>query len=349
MVDYTERMLATWQAGQIRDINHAMLSLSLEIAIKTLFNCDVDNDSEGAGEASTLVFEEIAARFSNPIPIPENIPTPGNRRYQKAVRRLDEIVYRIIQQRRAKPEDTGDLLSMLLQAQDEDGSVMTDRQLRDETITLLIAGHETAGNALSWTWYLLSQNPEVEAKLVAELEAVVGGRRPCLADLPKLRYTEMVLLESLRLYPIASLLGREAIKDFELEGYHFPKGAEIWISPWAMQRNPRYYEAPDEFKPERWEGDLIKRLPKFCYFPFSHGPRQCIGNTFATMEVKLVLATMIQCFHFELAPGEVVRPKFSISLNPEHGIKMVLTPRHALPPSAAQAVTIPVSIPVASP
>jgi len=187
--------------------------------------------------------------------------------------------------------------------------------------------------------YLLSQHPEVEAKLLAELETVLGGRAPSVMDLPKLRYTEMILNEVLRLYTPTPLLGREAVKDLEMGGYHFPAGTEFWIVPWVIHRSSRYYEAPDEFRPERWEGDLSKRLPKFAYFPFSSGPRQCIGNAFATMEAILVLATMAQRFHFELTPGQEVIPEFSITLHPKHEIKMLLTKRHPAPQSVLPSVS----------
>ena len=327
MVNYTERMLSSWQSGQILDIAQAMLSLNVEIVTKVLFNCDVNDDSEGFGDAVGVVFRETATRLGNVVPIPESIPTPGNLRYLRAIEHLDELVYRIIQERRAKSEDRGDLLSMLLHAQDEDGSGMTDLQLRDEMMGMLAAGFETNAVALSWTWYLLSQHPEVEAKVLVELESTLGGHPPTVASLASLPYMDMVYTEALRLYPPGSLFGREAIKDFELGGHGFPAGTEFWISPWALHHNPCYFDMPEEFRPERWEGDLIKRLPKFAYMPFSHGPRGCIGNVFATMEAKLILATVLQSFHLELASGQVVEPKYALTVRPKYGLQMVLTPR----------------------
>jgi len=331
MVDHTQQMLATWQEGQILDIPEAMLQLSMGITTRTLFN--VDDASHTIGKAITVALKEIANRFSTLISLPENVPTPANLRYQRAARHLDEGIYRMIQQRRAQPEDTGDLLSLLLQARHEDGSRMTDQQLRDEMVNLIIAGFETMAVAFIWIWYVLAQYPEVEAKLLAELQAVLGERTPTVADLPKLPYTEMVLTEMLRAYPPAPMMGREATKDFELGGYHFPAGTEIWLSPWVLHHNPRYFEAPNEFRPERWEGNLLKQLPKFAYCPFSGGPRQCLGNTYAVMEAKLVLTTVIQKFQLKVVPGQVVEPDFTFTLRPKHGLKMVLAKR-SLSPSA---------------
>lgn len=327
MVEYVERLLASWQAGQTVNISQAMARLTMEIVIKALLNYDVSNDTGGLGKAFNVVIQEITARFNNPIPVPESIPTPGNLRYLRAAQYLDNVMYKMIRHRQAHPEDQGDLLSMLIQARDEDGSAMTDEQLRDEAMTIFIAGHETTATTLSWCWYLLSQHPEVEAKLMAELETVLGGRAPTTADLPKLSYTKMIVTETLRLYQPAPILGREAIKDVEVGGYHFPAGTEFWIIPTVIHHSSRYYEAPETFRPERWEGDLLKRLPKFAYMPFSHGPRLCMGGAFAMMEATLVVATMAQRFHLELAPGEVVVPKLSIALRPKEPIKMVVTKR----------------------
>jgi cytochrome P450 len=347
MVDYTERMLSTWQEGQILDAQDTMVHLSMAIVMKALFNCDVDNDPEGAGDVVRSLFKEAAALFANPMAIPENIPTPGNLRYRRVAQQMDKIVYHLIQQHRAKAEDTGDLLSMLLRARDESQNGMTDQELRDEMITMLAASFETTGTALCWAWYLLSQHPAVEAKLLAELEAVLGGRAPTVEDLPKLPYTEMILIETLRFYPPGPLQGREAVKDFELGGYHFSAGTEFWISPLVLHRSARYYEAPDEFRPERWEGDLIKQLPKFAYMPFLHGPRQCIGNVFASMEVRLILATVAQKFKLKLVPEQVVVPKFSLTLNPKYGLKMSVAQRGSAPQTALPANLRSASSPVA--
>ncbi len=204
---------------------------------------------------------------------------------------------------------------------------MTDRQLRDEVITLFLAGHETTALALSWTWWLLAQHPQAEAKLHAELNSVLGGRTPTLENLPKLRYLDHVITESMRLYPPAWGMARLAIEDAEIGGYMIRKGCGVSLSQWVVHRDPRWYESPEEFRPERWEGDLLKRLPRFAYFPFGGGPRQCIGNSFAVMEVALILATIAQKFRLRLLPGHTVAPLASITLRPRHGIRVTLEAR----------------------
>jgi cytochrome P450 len=216
---------------------------------------------------------------------------------------------------------------MLLAAQDEDGSKMTDRQLRDETITLFLAGHETTASTLSWTWWLLAKNPAAEAKLHSELDAVLGDRAPTLDDLPKLVYTGHVITESLRLYPAVWGMARLVAEDHEIAGYPVTKGMGVAMAQWVVQRDPRWYDAPEEFRPERWEGDLLKRLPRFAYFPFGGGPRQCIGNAFALMEAALILATIARKFRLRLVPGHPVVPLASITLRPRHGVHVILESR----------------------
>ncbi|MGH9675839.1 MAG: cytochrome P450, partial [Candidatus Acidiferrum sp.] len=221
---------------------------------------------------------------------------------------------------------------MLLAAQDEDGSRMTDKQLRDETITLFLAGHETTANTMAWTWWLLARNPAVEAKLHAELDVILGGRAPTLDDLPKLVYAGHVITEALRLYPAAWGLARLAIEEHEIAGYPVKKGMGVACAQWVVHRDPRWYDAPEEFRPERWQGDLAKRLPRFAYFPFGGGPRQCIGNTFALMEATLILTTIAQKFRLRLVAGHPVVPFASITLRPRHGIRVVLESRQSAEP-----------------
>jgi cytochrome P450 len=218
---------------------------------------------------------------------------------------------------------------MLLAAQDDDGSRMNNRQLRDETLTLFLAGYETTANLLAWTWWLLSANPEVERKLHQELDTLLAGRAPTLDDVPRLRYAGHVLTESLRLYPPAWGMARLAVEDHEIAGYPVPAGTGVAIAQWVVQRDPRWYDAPNEFRPERWEGDLLKRLPRFAYFPFGGGPRQCIGNMFALMEATLVLATVAQHFRLKMVPGHQVVPMASITLRPKTGIPVRLEARRA--------------------
>jgi cytochrome P450 len=270
---------------------------------------------------------EIGANFRRAIFVPHWLPTAANFRMKREIAQIEKIIYRIISERRASGRDAGDLLSMLLAAQDEDGSRMTDRQLRDETITLFLAGHETTASTLSWTWWLLAQNPAVEAKLHAELDAVLGDRAPSLDDLPKLVYTGDIITESLRLYPAAWGLARLAVEEHEIAGYSVTKGMGVAMAQWVVHRDPRWYDSPQEFRPERWEGDLMKRLPRFAYFPFGGGPRQCIGNAFAVMEATLLLATIARKFRLRLVADHSVTPLASITLRPRHGVHVILEAR----------------------
>jgi cytochrome P450 len=333
MVEYTERLLHEWQDGEERDIHAEMMRLTLQIVGKTLFDADVVRDAQDIGKSMELLLE-LSANFRRTILIPQWLPTPTNLRLERAIRQIEKVLYRIIAAKRASGRDSGDLLSMLLAAQDEDGSRMTDQQLRDEAITLFLAGHETTANTLSWTWWLLAQNPAVEAKLHAELRTVLAGRAPSLDDLPKLVYTNHVITESMRLYPPAWGTARTAIEDHEIAGYAVPKGSGVSFAQWTVHRDARWYDAPGEFRPERWEGDLLKRIPRFAYFPFGGGPRQCIGNAFALMETALTLATIAQQYRFRLVAGHPVVPLASITLRPRYGIRVVMESRSAKNPVA---------------
>jgi cytochrome P450 len=327
MVEDTERMLASWRPGELRDAHADMMALTLRIAAKTLFNTEVDEDIAEIGQAFNTIAEEIAVRVRRPFLIPDVIPTPGNVRYVRGVRRVDHLVTTIIKDRQAQGGDRGDLLSMLMLARDDEGRPMTERQLRDEVITLLLAGHETTALALSWTWYLLSQHPDVEARLAAELREVLGGRAPAVSDLPRLRYTEQVVTEAMRLYPPAWGFGREALADCEIGGYAIRAGTTVVISPWVSHRDPRYFEEPLKFRPERWSGDFAARLPRFAYIPFGGGPRICIGNRFAMMEAVLILATVAQHFRLEWQRDRPVVPLPSITLRPKDGVWVKPLPR----------------------
>jgi cytochrome P450 len=257
------------------------------------------------------------------------LPLPSNRQADQARQRLDSLMYRIIQERRASGIDKGDLLSMLLLAQDEegDGSGMTDQQLRDEVLTLLLAGHETTANALTWTWYLLSQHPAAEAQLHTELDTVLAGRLPTVDDLLQLRYTRMVLAESMRLYPPAWIIGRRAVQDYEVGGYVIPARSIVIVCPYLMHRDPRYYPEPEVFDPQRWAPEAEAARPKFAYFPFGGGARQCIGEGFAWMEGTLLIATLAQQWQMRLVPGHPVALRPLITLRPKHGMRMVLHTR----------------------
>jgi len=326
MVEYAQRMMDGWRSGEERDVHREMLRLTLQIVGKTLFDTDVERDAQEVGKSLELLLE-IGANFRRTIFVPHWLPTPANLRVKREVAQIEKILYRIISERRASGRDAGDLLSMLLAAQDEDGSRMTDKQLRDETITLFLAGHETTASTLSWTWWLLAQNPAAEAKLHQELDAVLGERAPTLDDLSKLVYAGHVITESLRLYPAAWGLARLAVQDHEIAGYPVTKGMGVTMAQWVVHRDKRWYDAPEEFRPERWENDLLKRLPRFAYFPFGGGPRQCIGNTFALMEATLILATIARKFRLRLVPNHPVVPLASIALRPRHGVRVKLESR----------------------
>jgi cytochrome P450 len=328
MVAYTQRLAASWQPGEVRDIVPEMMRLTMQITAKTLFNAEVAEEARDVGAALQMLQENFVARFNSMMPPPLWLPTPANRRLKRAVARLDEILYGFIRQRRAGGGDPGDLLSLLLHARDEvDRTPMTDKQLRDEAMTLFLAGHETTALALSWAWMLLAQHPDAEARLAAEVAEVLAGRAATADDLPRLRFTENVALEALRLYPPVYAFGREAATECEVSGYRVPPGTTVLMSQWVVHRDPRFFDRPEEFRPERWSGDAAQQLPKYAYFPFGGGPRLCIGNTFAMMELVLVLATLAQHFRFTVKPGHPLVPWPTFTLRPQHGIPAVLTRR----------------------
>jgi cytochrome P450 len=327
MVQYADRAIAKWRDGEQRDVAKDMTRLTLEIVVKTLFNSDVSNDADHVGATLSQIVKPFASQATLKWIADNRLPTPGHYRYFNAVREIDKIIYRIIAERRASGSDEGDLLSMLLQAQDEDGSQMSDAQLRDEVMTLFLAGHETTALALSWSWYLLATHPDAETKFHAELDEVLGGRAPQVSDLPKLKFTEMIAKETMRLYPPAYAVGREAIEDTEMGGYRVPRGTQLFAFQWVTHRDPRFFERPDEFLPERWASESIQTLPRYAYFPFGGGPRQCIGNYFAMMEVVLLLATIGQRFSFSLLNEQPVEVLPVLSLRPKNGIKVKLLQR----------------------
>ena len=326
MVEYAERAMRGWKSGEVRDIHEDMMEITLQIVGKTLFNAELTRDAKEVGETMEVLLK-LAADFGKSILIPMWVPTPRNLRARLGIRRIERIIYRIIAQKRAEASDTGDLLSMLLAVQDEDGSRMTDKQLRDETITLFLAGHETTANALSWTIWLLAQNPAAEKKFLDELAGVLNGRAPSVEDMPKLTYTANILTESMRLYPPAWGMARLVKEEVEVAGYKLVPGNGVACAQWVVHRDARWFDEPKRFLPERWEGDLAKRLPRFAYFPFGGGPRQCIGNSFALMEATLILATIAQKFRFKLVEGHPVKPLASITLRPQRGIRAALEAR----------------------
>ena len=320
MVQQTERMLDGWEVGRGRDLHHDMMSLTLKIAAKALFDAEVERDVAEIDDAVNVLANEIAVRFTRPFVIPDAIPLPSNIRYRRALRRVEETVARIIKERLRTGEDAGDLLSMLIKARDETGQPMSDRQLRDESITILLAGHETTALALSWTWLLLGQHPDIQARLSEECAAVLGKRAATVEDLGQLVFAEHVVMEAMRLFPPAWAIGREAAQDCEIGGYPVASGTTIIMSPWVIHRDERHFQEPAEFRPDRWRDDLARRLPRFAYFPFGGGPRICIGHRFAIMEAVLILVTMVQRFRLELQRDGPVETLPSITLRPKGGV-----------------------------
>ena len=331
MVDYTAEMLNEWPVNGRLDISEAMRNLTMYIVAKTLFDADrADLSSEAThiGEAIDSFQHTSEADFGLPITLPEWLPTPRNRAFRAAKQTVNDILRRIIEERRASGQDRGDLLSMLLMAQDEDGSGMDDQQLLDEAITLFVAGHETTSNALLWTWYLLAQHPDIEAKLHEELDGVLNGRLPTLNDLPNLPYTLMIIKESMRLYPpVYSLNGRVANEDVMLGNYLIPKNSYLVISQWALHRDPRIFADPLRFDPERFSPENEPAIPKYAYLPFGAGPRVCIGNSFAMMEAHLIIATIAQRFRLSLPPETAVTLNPQITLTVANGLPMQVTTR----------------------
>jgi cytochrome P450 len=328
MVSHADRLRSGWVDGRALDIAAEMNRLTLSIVGKTLFDADVESQALEVGDALTGVMDTFWMMMLPFADLIERLPVPKLRRARMARVRLDAIIYRMIADRRASGRDHGDLLSMLLAAQDEDdGGVMTDQQVRDEAMTIFLAGHETTANALTWLWYLVGGAPEVEARLHEEVDRVLQGRLPALADVPSLPGVERIVTEAMRLYPPAWLIGRRALVDYPLGGYVVPAQSIIVMSPYVLQRDARYYADPERFDPDRWTPAFRAGLPKFAYFPFGGGPRQCIGESFAWMELVLVVATIAQQWQLRLVPGHPVVPQPLITLRAKHGMKMIANKR----------------------
>lgn len=328
IVEHAERMLDAWRSEGNRDLHGDMMKLALGIVTKALLDVDAGDRSSAVGEAANAIQADFNSRFQSAVPPPFWLPHPRNWRLKRHVRKLDAVLQDIISRRRTEVRDRGDLLSVLVRVRDEvDHCGMSDRQIRDEVMTLFLAGHETTANALSWTWYLLATHPEVECRLLTELNAVLSDRLPTAADVPRLMYTEQVILEAMRLYPPAYVIGRQPIQDCTIGGYRVPAGCSVMMPQWVVHRDARFFERPDEFDPDRWNNGMSRRLPKYAYFPFGGGPRVCIGNSFAMLETILVLATVIPRFHIALAGVPPVVPWPSVTLRPRYGIHAVVRRR----------------------
>ncbi len=329
MTRATDDMLDRWHAkddaSEMLDISAEMMRLTLRIVSETLFSTNVCREADQVGAALVVARERARDAIYRVVVFPPGISTPRNRRVRQALRTLDTIVYRLIEQRRRSADDAGDLLSMLMHARDEEtGESMTDQQLRDEVMTILLAGHETTAVALFWTWYLLSKYPDAARKLRSELKGVLGGRTPTVEDLPKLQFTEQVIKESMRLYPPAWIISRCAIDDDEVGGYRIPGGSFMFLSPYMTHRHPAFWDNPEGFDPDRFEPGRLDSRPPFAYFPFGGGPRQCIGNGFAIMELQLVVATMAQRVRLDLMPGLRIELAPVITLRPQGQMLMTV-------------------------
>jgi cytochrome P450 len=327
MVECAQEQISKWRDGDVRDIAHEMMQLTLVVAVRTLFGATLPGEARDVGEALEFLMRYQLRRQRSPLRLPETWPTPRNRRAKRDMTFLDSLVYRIIEEKRTLHAEGNDLLSVLMDAMDDDGTQMTPQQLRDETMTLFLAGHETTALLLGWTWYLLSENPAAETHLDEELQGTLGGRAPQVSDLMKMPYLQAVLNETLRLYPPAYILARMSIESFHLGGYDFGRETTVLISQWVTHRDARYFEAPDEFRPERWLNGGRPKLSAGAYFPFGDGPRRCIGQGFAMLEAALVAATIAQRFRLRLVPGHVVEPEPLVTLRFKHGLRMKIEAR----------------------
>ena len=326
MVQHTQEMLAhDWKPGARIDIAQAMRDLTLRIVAKSLFDVDLKEDHPELGQAFTSVIENPVRLPFSLRSLPIDLPFTAYGKHMQGLRALNTYVYGLIKRRRAEGRDTGDVLSMLLSAQ-EDEVTMTDKQVRDQTMTLFAAGHETTANALAWAFYLLSEHPVVSAKLVTELSQVLRGRPPAVDDLPNLPYLDWVVSESMRLYPPAWTQGRRSIESFELDGYQFPAATTVMFSQWVLHRLPEIWGDPTAFRPERWDPENAAKVPSGAYFPFGGGPRMCIGMPFAQLEARLLLAAILQQYAPKLVPGYPVVPRPRVTLRPKYGIQMTLEP-----------------------
>lgn len=336
MVRYAEEVSSAWQEGEVRNLFDELREITLYIVAKTLFDADRRDMAATVDDVGAAIHDVQTisdADFNAILSLPAWLPTGRNRRRKQAAATLDRVIGDVIVRRRAQSvdgviSDTGDLLSMLMLARNEEGAAMSERQLRDELVTIFVAGHETTTNALTWTFYLLARHPLAAARLHTEIDRVLDGRLPKLTDLPNLPFTLQVIKEAMRLYPPAWVLNaREPRSDVTLGDYAVPAGTQVFISQWVMHRLARYFPEPTRFLPERWTPDFEESLPRYAYMPFGGGPRICIGNSFAMMEAQLVLATLARRFDLELVEPQTVEPEALITLGPKNGLSMKVRTR----------------------
>jgi cytochrome P450 len=327
MAELTEEMLKSWVPGESVRINFEFETLTSKIALKALFDLDDDADRKHFSDTLRFAFDVMTARLRRVVKIPLWVPTPENLRLKRAIAELDLTVQGFIASGRSRGMAGNDLLSRLVFARRADGSQMSDRELRDEAMTLYLASHETTALTLTWSWYLLSQHKRVEDKLVSEWQSVLAGKIPSADDVPRIPYTSAVIAESMRLFPPVYVVGREATTDLELGGYRVKRGYTVLMSQWVNHRDPAYFPDPEEFRPERWDNDFAKQIPRFAYYPFGGGQRICVGNSFALMEAAIILAAVGQRYRFTLDPEAVIGIKPQITLMPAYDIPATLRRR----------------------
>jgi len=328
MINTTQHYISSWKDGEERVISEDMMNLTLGIISKTMFSMDFEEGANIIGEPMETVMKQSIKRMRSLIKFPMWLPTKQNRKLKHAIQTLDDVLYDIINNRKQELETKEDLLSVLMNAKDSEENIgMSDKQLRDELMTIFLAGHETTANALTWTLYLLAQHPEVEKNLIKELDTVIGSNPLSPHHFSELTYTQNIVWESLRLYPPAYLIGRQVYKDVQIGKYQLKKGSMVIMSQYVAHRNEKFFQDPHSFIPERFENGFMKTLPLYAYFPFGGGPRVCIGNHFALMETVLVLACIGQKFHLTATENQPLKPQPLITLRPKYGLKMSIKER----------------------
>lgn len=320
MIHLSNQLTARWADGAVVDIFQEMSRLMLDIVINTLLGSDAIGERGVIEDFLNLAMRHVLGIAKTGLRLPLYVPSPGNIACLRAGKALEKILYGLIREQRSQNRDSGDLLSMLLLARDEDGGSISDQQIRDEIVTMILVGHETSALALTYALWLLATHPAAFQQLRAEIDAVLGDKDITFEDLPRLHYCEWVFNEALRLYPPVWAMGREALAACEVGGYAVPAGAQILLSPWVSHRNPRYFDAPDQFLPERWE--TADKLPRYAYFPFGGGARLCLGNRYARMEALIILATVARSFVFSAAPDQRLELSPSVTLRPRHAVNL---------------------------
>lgn len=327
MTTYTARTISAWQADSTVDVSDQMMRLTLEIFLKAVLDVDTGPEFETFFTSLYQVLERVDKRVNAALVTPTWLPTPANLRERSATKAIEDIVLPIIRARRANSEDRGDLLSMLVQATDEDGTPMSEQQLRDEMVTLFFSGHDTTANSVTWLLYNLAKHPDAQQRIVDELNDYVGERLPTVADLQSLAYLTACVRESMRMYPSVYMFGRSVEAPVEIGGQTLPVGSGVLVSIYAVHRHPDFYPEPDTFKPERWPSVTAQDLSRYAFVPFGGGPHVCIGNSFAWMEIRLIAATILQRFKLSVPQGFTPVPVSKVTMHPKDGMPLIISAR----------------------